>query len=234
MQGACVCDYMRMRTPRLKLLIGIASVAAAALLFSSPAAAAAPETSEPITGTQAVTLPMTGAPVTVTTGISVPAGTNPAALAISQYYTVPLDEIEALRSLGSGWGYGNIVKVYAFAQAAGISPTLVIQMRASGMGWGQIAKELNLPRGAGNMNLGRIMKAVRTGQSADAPQTGEQTASQIRKPAKRTRVKPAPKAKPAPKKAKVKKPAPVKRVRPPKQRPQPPAQRVKPPKRKGR
>jgi hypothetical protein len=210
-----------MRFLSLKILAGVGSAAAALLTFSAPASALAADrlSTDVVTQTEPVSAPVTAnpAPITVTTGISVPVDANPVALAISRYYTVSVEEIEALRSLGAGWGYANIVKIYAFAQAAGINPARVIQMRAGGMGWGQIAKELNLPRGAGNVRLRRVIKAVQTSQAIDVSQRVEQSGTQMCKPARKMRVKPAPRVKPEPK-SRVKKPAPVRRVKPPKKR----------------
>lgn len=82
---------------------------------------------------------------------------NPVAIAISTHYTLPVTQVVSLHN--SGYGYGEIVKLYEFALSSGKTVSEVQQMRDSGMGWGQISKALNLPRGAGKVSLGTIMRA---------------------------------------------------------------------------
>ncbi len=209
-----------MRFSTLKLLAGIGSAAAASLILSTAAYAAGPDHAASVAVTQ--TQPVNAVVV---------AEVNPIAWAISHYYSAPIAEVEALRSLGARWGYNNIAKIYAVAHAAGISPTLVIQMRAGGMEWGQISRELNVPHSA--INLGRIVRAARSGQTVDTLQQDESSGGQTRKPTRRRRVNTTPKVRPPPK-ARASRPVPGRRVRPPVRRPQPPMQRVRPPKKNGR
>lgn len=47
-----------------------------------------------------------------------------------------------LDALADHYGLGGAVRILAFADAAGVDPSEVAQMRADGMGWGQIARAL--------------------------------------------------------------------------------------------
>jgi hypothetical protein len=40
------------------------------------------------------------------------------------------------------YGLGGAVRILAFADAAGVEPSVVAEMRADGMGWGEIARAL--------------------------------------------------------------------------------------------
>ncbi len=110
---------------------------------------------------------------------------NPVAIAISTHYTLPVTQVVALHK--SGYGYGEIVKLYEFALVSGKTATAVQQMRDSGMGWGQISKALNLPRGAGKVTLGTIMRARRKlGDSQQNVGTSPAQTAQNKRVQKRT------------------------------------------------
>lgn len=47
-----------------------------------------------------------------------------------------------LDALADDHGMGGAVRILAFADAAGVDVSLIVQMRADGMGWGQIARAL--------------------------------------------------------------------------------------------
>lgn len=47
-----------------------------------------------------------------------------------------------LDTLADDHGMGGAVRILAFADAAGVDPSEVVQMREDGMGWGQIARAL--------------------------------------------------------------------------------------------
>ena len=47
-----------------------------------------------------------------------------------------------LDTLADDYGMGGAVRILAFADAAGVDPSVVAEMRAGGMGWGQIAQAL--------------------------------------------------------------------------------------------
>jgi hypothetical protein len=111
----------------------------------------------------------TSSTITSTTSIT---RANPVAVAISSYYTLPVSQVVALHN--SGYGYGEIVKLYQFALVSGKAVSEVQQMRDSGMGWGQISKMLNLPRGVGKVTLGSIMRARKKAGAPDqVSQTGQ-------------------------------------------------------------
>ena len=55
----------------------------------------------------------------------------------------------------SGLGFGEIARVYMMAQSSGKTVAELLAMRESGMGWGQIMKELGFK--PGGKNLGAIM-----------------------------------------------------------------------------
>lgn len=111
---------------------------------------------------------------------------NPVAIAISMHYTLPVTQVVSLHN--SGYGYGEIVKLYEFALVSGKTVTEVQQMRDSGMGWGQISNTLNLPRGAGKVTLGTIMRARKKlgnsqqGANATPAQTAQNKRVQKRVP----------------------------------------------------
>jgi len=89
--------------------------------------------------------------------------THPVALAISKYFSVTYPEVMSLHQ--SGLGFGEIAHIYMIAKYSNgqvsngqVSPELVElvrTMRESGMGWGQIMKELSFK--LGGKNLGAIM-----------------------------------------------------------------------------
>ncbi len=78
------------------------------------------------------------------------------ATAIANYFKVPVADITKLHD--SGWGYGEIFKLYSLAQASGKTVAEIKALRDSGQGWGQIAKALNLSPGNHGANLGSIMR----------------------------------------------------------------------------
>ena len=59
-----------------------------------------------------------------------------------------------IESLAADHGMGGAIRILAFANAAGVDPSEIISMRDDGMGWGQIARDLDLDIGPG---LGWIM-----------------------------------------------------------------------------
>lgn len=59
------------------------------------------------------------------------------------HFSVPPEELEALR--GQGLGIGELAILYSLASLSGEEGlNQVLQLRASGMGWGQIARELGI------------------------------------------------------------------------------------------
>lgn len=75
--------------------------------------------------------------------------------AIANYYGVSTEEIVAWHD--KGYGYGEIVKAYALADASGESVSAILAMKSSGEGWGNIEKNLCGSAGNPNPSLGAIM-----------------------------------------------------------------------------
>jgi hypothetical protein len=57
----------------------------------------------------------------------------------------------------AGWGYGEIFKLYRLSVVSGRTVTDVKSLRDAGMGWGNIAKRLNVRPGNAGVNLGAAM-----------------------------------------------------------------------------
>jgi len=81
------------------------------------------------------------------------------ATAIGNHFKVPVADITKLHD--SGWGYGEIFKLYALAKASGKTVAEIKAMRDAGQGWGEIAKAMNLSPGNHGANLGSIMRQQR-------------------------------------------------------------------------
>ncbi|MCL4506514.1 MAG: hypothetical protein M1434_04750 [Chloroflexi bacterium] len=73
---------------------------------------------------------------------------NRVALSIALEFSVSVTSVVDLHN--SGWGYGEIFKLYEFAQVSGKTPDEIQAMRTSGLGWGQIAQALGIKVGEGN------------------------------------------------------------------------------------
>ncbi|MBZ0309066.1 MAG: hypothetical protein K8I82_23580 [Anaerolineae bacterium] len=58
---------------------------------------------------------------------------------LSEAFEVPYEDLEALRE--DRYGIGEIARAYLLAEAAGVDVQEVIDLRDSGLGWGQIKKE---------------------------------------------------------------------------------------------
>ena len=74
---------------------------------------------------------------------------------IANEFGVAVSDVTALRN--SGWGYGEIVKLYEMAKQSGKSVADIEAMRASGKGWGEIAALLNTSVSGPGINLGAII-----------------------------------------------------------------------------
>ncbi len=81
---------------------------------------------------------------------------HPVAAAIAQYYRVSVAEVEAIKASGPNWGYGNIIKLYSFAQMANTAPAEIKQLRDAGLSWTAIASKFELRGGASKS--GRVNK----------------------------------------------------------------------------
>ena len=80
---------------------------------------------------------------------------NKVALDISNYFSVSITSVVQLHD--SGWGFGEIYKLYSYADKTGKTPVEIQAMRDSGMGWGEIAKALDLAPGNAGDNLGGVI-----------------------------------------------------------------------------
>lgn len=74
---------------------------------------------------------------------------------IGLFFDVPVTDVVTLRSDGLGWG--EVAKVYFFANDAVTDVNYILELRTGGLGWGQIAKELDLSPGRHGSNLGAII-----------------------------------------------------------------------------
>ena len=80
---------------------------------------------------------------------------NKVAWDIAKFYSVTITSVVQLHD--SGWGFGEIAKLYMLADKSGKTPEEIQAMRDSGMGWGNIAKALGLKPGNAGDNLGGIV-----------------------------------------------------------------------------
>ncbi|TKJ29681.1 MAG: hypothetical protein CEE40_07510 [Chloroflexi bacterium B3_Chlor] len=74
---------------------------------------------------------------------------------IGLFFDVPVTDVVTMRSDGLGWG--EVAKVYFFANDAVTDVNYILELRTGGLGWGQIAKELDLSPGRHGSNLGAII-----------------------------------------------------------------------------
>jgi len=126
--------------------MGISLFIAAGAAFASAPAVAPAQAATPIPLNPAVT-----SPLTYTRYISAPR----VAIAISNYFTVPVSQVVTLHN--AGWGYGEIFKLYQLSLVSGRTISEVKSLRDGGMGWGNIAKQLNVRPGNAGFNLGAAM-----------------------------------------------------------------------------
>lgn len=122
----------------------------------------------------AAVLDRAAAPTITPTITSTWAITHPVGNAIALYFGIPYTEVMALHA--GGLGFGEIGRVYLTAQA--LSGTLtfsqVLELRESGMGWGQFMQQYGVhPGGKG---LGVIMSG------RDKPQPGTGNGGKIKAP----------------------------------------------------
>ncbi|HJZ45533.1 MAG TPA: hypothetical protein VKE41_00135 [Roseiflexaceae bacterium] len=90
--------------------------------------------------------------------------THPVAVAIADYFTVPVLEVITLHA--DGLGFGEIARAYFLARELAadgdtsndLTATQILAMHQGGMGWGQIVVSLGLPHGNSGRNLGLIMR----------------------------------------------------------------------------
>jgi uncharacterized membrane protein YgcG len=134
-------------------------IAAGAVSASAPAVAPAQATAIPLN-------PAMTSPLTSTRYFTAPR----VAIAISNYFTVPVTQVVTLHT--DGWGYGEIFKLYQLSLVSGRTVTEVKSLRDSGMGWGNIAKQLNVRPGNAGVNLGAALSDRQVlAQTAQGPAT---------------------------------------------------------------
>jgi hypothetical protein len=82
--------------------------------------------------------------------------TQPVALAISIFFSGTYSDVIGLHT--AGFGFGEIARAYFIATLSNgtLTPQQVLAMVQSGMGWGEIMKQLAFKPGKGH-NLGAIM-----------------------------------------------------------------------------
>ena len=99
---------------------------------------------------------------------------NKVAIDIANFYSVPVTSVLQLHL--TGWGFGEIQKLFSYAIRSGKTISEVETLRDSGMGWGNIAKALGLKPGNEGDNLGGIISGRLT-------PTGTMTTTQSFSPA---------------------------------------------------
>jgi len=73
---------------------------------------------------------------------------NPKAIKLANFYGVPVDEIVGW--FCQGFGFGEIDLAYSLARNANVPVSTVFDLRISGLGWGEIKKQLGGMPGNGN------------------------------------------------------------------------------------
>ena len=119
---------------------------------------------------------------TITSTLTITSANKPA-IAISSYFSVPISSVLQLHI--SGWGFGEIFKLYNYALLTGQTVESIQAMRdVDQMGWGQIAKALGLHPGNKGNNLGGII----SGRNIVTPTVGTKKPVsikiQVKKPVK--------------------------------------------------
>ncbi len=145
----------------LALAIGLVGLSSISADFESEVGALSASVGGLAGGTGAASL-VPGAVLTDTLG-STQELTGPIKVitAITQFFsgtisgTLTISDVTTLHD--SGWGFGEIVKMYYLCVATGKTPAEIEAMRASGMGWGEISKALGQSPGNKGKNLGAIM-----------------------------------------------------------------------------
>jgi hypothetical protein len=80
-------------------------------------------------------------PPTSTPPSNEPLKQHPQGIALSEKYNVPYQEIMDWHS--QGFGFGDIDKAYDLSQQTGTAVSTILELLASGMGWGEIRDALN-------------------------------------------------------------------------------------------
>jgi hypothetical protein len=128
---------------------------------STPLATA---TTDPFTGTDDLT---DTEDITVTVEVSATGAltvTHPVAIAIADYFSIPVIEVITLHA--DGLGFGEIARAYYLARELAADGDLtndltaaqILAMHQGGMGWGPIVVSLDLPPSNRDRNLGLIMR----------------------------------------------------------------------------
>jgi len=87
-------------------------------------------------------------------------------------------DAETVKQLAADYGVGGAVRIISWADAAGVDPSEITDLFDSGMGWGQIAKQLNADHQDANVSpgIGHVMSGGTGhgntgdhGNSANAP-----------------------------------------------------------------
>jgi hypothetical protein len=95
---------------------------------------------------------------------------------IATLFEVPISDVVDLRV--DGYGFGEIAKMYFFAQDAGLTVEEIIDLRELGMGWGEIARYVGLPPSNRDRKLGQIISG-RTPASGTLPVAAQRLAERL-------------------------------------------------------
>lgn len=102
-------------------------------------------------------------------------GSNKIATAISNFFGGTISVTQVISLHNSGWGYGEIFRLYLLAQLSGKTPAEIQAMRDEDkMGWGVIARTLGLAPGNKGQNLGAAVsgRGISTTISTTVPSGG--------------------------------------------------------------
>jgi hypothetical protein len=141
-------------------VIGVLLVTGAAIGLMAGVVAAAPASTNDAQADRMVDKPIVTGTVPMT---------QPVAAAIASYFHISYTEVISWHE--AGYGFGVIARVYltALHSNGALTPTQLLDMFNSGMGWGQIKKEYGIHPG-GN-GLGTIMRQHGTPQATAQPQS---------------------------------------------------------------
>ncbi len=138
---------------RLNKLLFLAGLGVAVLALSACNYSGSLNLTVPPSGTESATESLTGTPAATGTAAATEAsdragcGTNPAnpPAALDALATeVGASQSDVLGYWCQGFGLGEIRVAYEIAQLSGKDVSSIFQMKTNGMGWGQIANQLNV------------------------------------------------------------------------------------------
>ena len=156
-------------------------VGAMLLLTATGVLAASPVTSDSHpAGEEAAPATTISPTVSITNPVAWAIGNFFSSLVFSPTYTVTVQSV--LDFHASGMGYGEIARCFFVAHSAGVPPETILMLRQGEekIGWGEIAKSLQLAPG----NKGRNLGGIRSGRVVTETQTMTDTVGVRAKPEK--------------------------------------------------